>query len=195
MTQYPEELLKYAGQCGATGACFVAPSELVVEERLAKLCLQPRCPNYGLSASCPPHVQGPSQFRTWCKEAEQALALKIDLPAAILHSTERFEVMRLLHEIVAGTERLAVELHFPHSKGFAGGSCKHLFCQNEDGCLYLTEKKSCRNPQHARPSMSGFGINVASLMHSAGWDARTLNESESDGESMSWVAGLVLLCR
>ena len=194
MAEYPEELLEYAGQSGAS-ACFFPPSELVVEEKLATFCIEPRCPNYGLSASCPPHVQGPSEFRKWRDEAELGLALKIDVPAAILHSEERLEVMKLLHEVVAGSEQLAVKLHYPRSKGFAGGSCKQIFCKNESTCLYLSERNTCRNPHYARPSMSGFGVNVSSLMRLAGWDARALGETESAGESMSWVAGLVLLRR
>ena len=140
-------------------------------------------------------MQGPSQFRKWCDKSELGLALKIDVPAAVLHSEERLQVMRLLHEVVAGAEQLAVRLHYPRSKGFAGGSCKQIFCKDEKKCLYLSEQKTCRNFSRARPSMSGFGVNVASLMKLAGWDARALNESEADGESMSWVAGLVLLRR
>jgi len=194
MTEYPEELLTYAEQAGAA-ACFISPLDLVVEEKLAGFCHEPRCPNYGLSASCPPHVQGPAQFRKWCDESELGLALKIDVPVAILHSEERLEVMKLLHEIVAGSEQLAVELQYPRSKGFAGGSCKQLFCRDEKNCLYLSEHKTCRNPSYARPSMSGFGVNVASMMGLAGWDERASYKSESDGDPLSWVAGLVLLRR
>ncbi len=194
MTEYPEELLMYAVQSGAFG-CFFSPPELLIEEKFANFCTEPRCPGYGLSRSCPPHVQGPSQFRKWCHESELGLALKIDVPAVILRSEERAAVMRLLHEIVAGSEQLAVKLHYSGSKGFAGGSCKQIFCRDEKNCLYLSDKKSCRHFSYARPSMSGFGVSVVSLMKLAGWDARTLDESESDGDSMSWVAGLVLLRR
>jgi predicted metal-binding protein len=194
MTDYSEELLTYAEQSGAA-ACFISPPELVVEEKLARFCVEPRCPNYGLSASCPPHVQGPSQFRRWRDESELGLALKIDVPVAVLHSEERLEVMKLLHEIVAGSEQMAIKLQYPRSKGFAGGSCKQIFCRDEKSCLYLSAHKTCRNVPYARPSMSGFGVNVASLMKSAGWHTRPFSESESAGESMSWIAGLVLLRR
>jgi predicted metal-binding protein len=194
MSEHLEDLLAYAEQSGAS-ACFISPQDLVVEERLASYCVEPRCPNYGQSASCPPHVQGPSQFREWRDESELVLAIKIDVPVAILHSEERMEVMRLLHEIVAGSQQMAVKLHYSRSRGFAGGSCKQIFCREEKSCLYLSAEKTCRNSSHARPSMSGFGVNVSSLMRLAGWDGRALSESEAGGEAMSWVAGLVLLRR
>lgn len=194
MPDYPDELLDFAEQSGAS-ACFFSPRELVVEEKLATFCVEPQCPNYGLSASCPPHVKGPNAFREWRDDSELGLALKIDVPAAILHTEDRLEVMKLLHEIVAGSEQLAVKLKYPRSKGFAGGSCKQIFCKNESACLYLSENRTCRNPLYARPSMSGYGVNVASLMRLAGWDTRALSKSEAAGESMSWVAGLVLLCK
>jgi len=58
----------------------------------------------------------------------------------------------------------------------------------------LSEGFECRHPQHARPSMSGFGINVSELMKSCGWSSEiNVREGESDSEYMSWVAGLILI--
>lgn len=194
MIDGPEILITVAQQAGASDASFVDPDKLVVEEKLAAYCREPKCPNYGLSASCPPHVPGPDAMREWLATAEYALAVKIDAPQAVLFSVERLEVMRLLHEMVAEVEHKAVELGFKQSKSFAGGSCKGLFCSEYKDCQFLAEKGACRNPQSARPSMSGFGVNVAEMMKMAGWDGRPCSDTEEEEEAMSWVAGLVLVC-
>jgi hypothetical protein len=46
----------------------------------------------------------------------------------------------------------------------------------------------------ARPSMSGFGINVTQLMLSSGWPAQKAEKSNEAGkDATSWVAGLIRL--
>lgn len=195
MVELPRQLIALAINNGATGADFIPASDLVVEEKLAEFCRQPRCPNYGLSLSCPPSVEGPTQFKKWCLAAEAALAVKIDVPTAVLRSPERLEVMGLLHEIVAVVERQAAVLGYRESRGFAGGSCKQIFCADHRECLALQTEGKCRNPEMARPSMSGFGVNVAEIMKAAGRSGDTLSDSEMKNEAMSWVAGLVLLIR
>jgi predicted metal-binding protein len=144
--------------------------------------------------SCPPHVAGPNHFRALQKTFEAALVVKIDLPTEILLSDGRHEIMRMLHEIVAGVERSAIEMGFGHAAAFAGSSCKQLFCRDHETCRALSAGGDCRNPQLARPSMSGFGINVSRLMQAAGWSEETLiRNTEAEEPAMSWVAGLVLI--
>jgi hypothetical protein len=42
--------------------------------------------------------------------------------------------------------------------------------------------------------MSGFGINVTKLVQSAGWPLKMASQKESsEKESLSWVAGLILI--
>jgi predicted metal-binding protein len=83
---------------------------------------------------------------------------------------------------------------FTGSRAFAGGSCKNIFCGDQPACRVLAEKGDCRNPRSARPSMSGFGINVTEMMQSAGWPLKPANPGDaSDSESMTWVAGLILI--
>jgi len=161
---------------------------------LAKLCREPQCESYGLSTSCPPHVSGPSGFRKLLKKFEHAIVIKIDVPLEILLSSERRDIMRLLHEIVAGTEQAAVKTGYPNSKAFAGGSCKKIFCHDYEGCRVLAEGGECRNPRHARPSMSGFGINVSKLMQAAGWTMNRYNrEANPDASSTAPICGLILI--
>lgn len=117
---------------GASHAAIIPSGDIVVEEGLAALCNgEFTCPNFGLAASCPPHVGGSGQFRQWQTQCPWALVVKIELPADLLFSDGRNQVMQLLHQIVALLETTAIGEGFPHSKGFAGGSCKTLFCPDE----------------------------------------------------------------
>ena len=189
-----KELIDLARRLGASTAAVVAPRDICVEDRLAALCLKPRCEHYGLSPSCPPHVSGPSVFRRWLETCSHAIVIRIVVPSSVLFSDERREVMQLLHEIVTGIEQAAVDRGYTRSKAFAGGSCKHIFCNDHAECRVLSENGSCRNPQSARPSMSGFGINVSGLVTLAGWPAEIgVPKTDSEPEAMSWLAGLILI--
>jgi predicted metal-binding protein len=189
-----EELIQAALRFGASAASVISASEISVEDNLAGLCKKPQCVNFGLSPSCPPHVSGPDGFRSLLEDFRKAIVVKIDVPLAVLLSDERRDVMQLLHEIVAGVEQSAVQMGFINSKAFAGGSCKQIFCRDHPDCRVLNEGGECRNAQYARPSMSGFGINVTKLMRAAGFNAdKNSMDNESNSDSMSWVSGLVLI--
>ena len=108
-----------------------------------------------------------------------------------IFSDERNEIMVLLHRISAKIEDEAIKRGYPETKAFAGGSCKDLFCKKHDACRVLNGK-SCRYPESARPSMSGFGIDVAHLMKISGWKSERA-DSKADKDETSWIAGLVLI--
>lgn len=184
-----------AKNLGATASAIVLSKEIQVEENLAALCNgEYKCPKFGLAASCPPHVKGPSEFRKWQAQSHYSIVVKIELPVSVMFSDERKGVMQLLHHIVATVEQKAINSGFKKSKGFAGGSCKDLFCEEHEKCCVLAENKPCRHLASARPSMSGFGINVTLLMASSGWSAPKAEKSDvSDKNATSWVAGLILV--
>ena len=188
-------LIKTAMETGASDAAAISSAAIVVEQELADLCNgDPRCGNYSLAPSCPPHVSGPAGFKKWQKGSDYSIAVKIDVPMAAMFSDERREIMQLLHEVVASVEKKAADMGYSGSRAFAGGSCKELFCSEHATCRVLDAQGLCRHPQSARPSMSGFGINVTRLMQSAGWPfSRAARSQASDGESMTWVAGLILI--
>lgn len=187
-------LIELSMEMGATDAVIVDPRDISVEDDLAALCESPRCPDYGLSASCPPHVQGPGFFRKLANEMEAALFFKIEVPAELLLSSDKHELGRLVHEIAASVEASAKSMGAVNSRAFAGGSCKRIFCRDYSFCNVVDKGEECRHPQYARPSMSGFGINVKKLAESVGWK---MWESESEGKegqtSTAMVAGLVLI--
>jgi len=190
-----DELTHLARRLGASEAAVISTSEISIEDNLAKLCQEPQCENYGLSPSCPPHVAGPAGFREYQKKFQQAVVYKIDVPSEILLSSQRRDIFQLLHEIAANIEQAAVKMGYANSKAFAGGSCKKLFCRDHIDCRVLAEGGECRNPHRARPSMSGFGINVSELMKTAGWHMdRITRETDPDEVPMGTVSGLVLVC-
>jgi len=196
-TQDPRltQLIQEAQRSGATELALISTRIIVVDDELADRCREPRCENYGFSRSCPPHVPGPSVFRKTLEKFNQAIFLRIDVPSQVLYSSEGPQVFQLLHEIVAGIERSAVTMGFAGAQAYAGGSCKKIFCHDHPECLTLSEKGGCRNPAYARPSMSGFGINVAKLYEAAGWSmGATTRDSVSTGDKTASVCGLVLVC-
>jgi len=193
--QHLDELIKEAKSLGATSSASILSKEIQVNDNLAKLCNgEHTCPNYGLAASCPPHVEGPGQFRAWQAQSEYAITVKIELPTSVMFSDDRKGVMRLLHQIVAAVEQKAIETGFGKSKAFAGGSCKELFCDDQETCCVVAENKPCPHMDFARPSMSGFGIDVTQLMQTSGWPSQKAEKKNlSSKDTTSWVAGLILL--
>jgi len=121
---------------------------------------------------------------------------KIDVPTEVLLSEESLDVFRSLHKIAASIEKAAVEKGYDRSKAFVGGSCKPLFCQDHPDCLVLSNNGKCRHPHIARPSMSGFGINVSHLVKAAGWEMdRITRETDPEAVKMGMLSGLVLIGR
>lgn len=189
-----QTLVDVAIGLGATGARAIDASQIVVEERFAAMCLEPGCPNYGLSAGCPPHVSGPSGFRELLKGYRQAIVICFDVPTAVLLSDERIDAFRLLHEAVSTVEGQAKTLGFCDARAFAGGSCKALFCSNEATCNVVEGDGICRHPDVARHSMSGYGVNVQRLMESAGWTmTKVTSQTDPELEPTSPLVGLVLV--
>jgi predicted metal-binding protein len=185
-------LTRLACRLGAGKAAVIPAEAISVEDDLANLCREPRCENYGLSPSCPPHVCGPAGFRSLLKRYRHAIVLKIELPFDVMFSAEITDYMGLLHEIAAGVEQAAVQMGYRDARAFAGGSCKRIFCGDHAECRVITGDGPCRNPQKARPSMSGFGINVSKLMQTACWPMHRFDD-QAEPSRTGTIAALVLI--
>ena len=189
-----KKLIQHAYHLGATHVAIVSTTDIVVDDNLAEMCREPRCENYGLSKSCPPHVSGPSAFRKQLKKYDQAIFFKIDIPSKILYSSDRRELFQLLHEIAAGIEHIAIKMGFAKAQAFAGGSCKEIFCYDHPECRAISAQGKCRNPRYARPSVSGFGINVAKLIETAGWtEGEDTHDADSATTKMANISALILI--
>ncbi len=182
-----EELTSLAIGLGASDAKIIPANEISAEDHLAALCKETRCENYGSSPTCPPNVKGPVWMREQLQGVEYALVLKLELPDDVMYSDQRREVGKLLHFFVIQVEQAAREMGFVNSTAFAGGSCKNLFCYDQGKCNVLYGDGQCRNPDMARPSISGFGINTNSLLKAAGWD------QQDTKEKLNTRLGLVLI--
>ncbi|WDP90001.1 MAG: DUF2284 domain-containing protein [Desulfobacter sp.] len=168
-----EVLLQTAHRLGATDAASIPTNKIEISDELAILCGNPACENYGASFRCPPNVSGPRGFRKRIQNYTDAIVFKITLPSEMMYSHQRIEIFRLLHEIGSSIEKKAKQMGYEKPRAYAAGSCKKLFCGEHLKCNLLSGEGECRNPDTARQSMSGFGINVKKLMELAGWKSET----------------------
>lgn len=182
------KLIEYALVSGADQVAAISVKDIVIDETLADKCRE--CPNYGLAKSCPPLVTGPSVIKKVLENFQQAIVFTVDVASEDLFSDKRRQIFRQLHNLAAGIEQAALEMGFSRARAYAGGSCKEIFCHSYPDCPALSDKNQCRYLQHARPSMSGFGIDVARLFASAGWEMIVADPAES---KIASVCGLVLI--
>ncbi len=185
-----DAIIEYALASGAVRAVVLSTRDIVIDAGLADKCRGSGCPNFGLSVNCPPHVAGPDGMRGWLQKFNRAVVFRMDVPARDLFSDKRRQAFQGLHKIAAGVEQAAVEAGFSSARGYAGGSCRELFCHDHDNCRALSENGRCRFPDHARPSMSGFGIDVAALFETAGWTLLLAGTGENKTANL---CGLVLI--
>ncbi len=205
---YPQEsarnaffnsLQSCARELGASKTALIPTAKIRADRKYARYCEEePGCPFFGLSSNCSSATGKPSVFKALVKQCSTALIIRIDLPSNILFSSQRLEIMALLHEIVATLEHKAQDQGYTCSQGLAGGSCKELFCHDYPECRKLVSEKGCRNPDKARPSMSRFGIDVNHLMQVAGWSGcdigkRSKTDDPEGDRNISWVAALLFI--
>lgn len=186
-----DELRELAVALGCDGVTIISSREIVIDSKLADLCHEPRCQNYGLSPTCPPHVEGSEWIEAYLKGTSRALFLKIEADHDVMYSDQRREIGKLLHFIVAQIEKAAHEMGLTQSRAFAGGSCKNIFCYDHHYCEVLQGDGTCRNPDSARPSVSGYGININHLINIAGWSPMDMKD-ENRAVSLARY-GLVIL--
>ena len=190
-----QALIQHAGKSGATAATIISTGDIVIDQNLADKCREPRCESYGLSKSCPPHVSGPLVLKNQLENYSHAIFFKIDVPSEVLYSRKRGELFQLLHETASGIEQKAISMGFAKAKAYAGGSCKKIFCDEHRDCRALSEEGKCRNPRYARPSMSGFGINVSKLFELSGWTWQEMDQpADAAATKTASVCGLVIVC-
>jgi predicted metal-binding protein len=87
---------------------------------------------------------------------------------------------------ISGDLRDVVNCHCSKCRRFHGNFGAYTSIESDKG--------KCRNPQYARPSMSGFGINVPKLFEAAGWTMSAVtHDTEATTSKMAHVCGLVLV--
>lgn len=175
-----ENLRRQAFEMGASDAAVLPARDVPTDPALAKFCKS--CDGFGRTRLCPPLGLSPQAFSKLLSRVSHALVFKIDVPLAVLMTDDRHAFFQTLHCIAAGMEG-AITSPDAHpgrhggnhrggitAHGFAGGSCKPLFCAHEPVCPALADKKGrCRHPGKARPSLSGVGVHVFDLAATLGW--------------------------
>lgn len=191
----PDDMLKLicekAIELGALAARVIDPAEITVDPRFVEMCRPPQCDAYGAGGNCPPHVMSTHDFRELLSRCDHAVVFRLEAPMAMLIEEEhRFEVIKVLQETTARLERFAAENGFENAYGFAGGSCRRAFCRNEDYCNVIEGTGVCRNPDRARPSLSGVGVNFQLLNRKLDWGEPGKG---SDGEPLGFMIGILFL--
>ena len=187
-------LIRFSRSLGASDVRVIARKDVRVEDRLRTMCERPRCPMFGSSIHCPPHVMKPGRFREYLDGFAHLLAFKFDVPMEALSGDRRHEAGRLLHESTASIEKEARALGFERACGFSSGGCRQTLCGNEIDCSALRENGSCRYPDIARPSLSGMGVNWYALSEKLGWSMMKDEEGrDSSSGDTAMLSGLVLL--
>lgn len=189
-----ERILIHAASLGTSVVGIIEPWQVPVDDKFINFCKEPRCPGYGSSMSCPPHVKGPNWFRKYLTTFDRVLVFRFDVPTSVLLSDERHQVTRLIHETAAEIERFAMATGYPRAHGFAAGSCKQVFCNQYLECRVLAKGGSCRNPDQARQSMSGLGVDFQKLTRTLGWEMETITSITNPQKTpFGMMVGMVLL--
>jgi len=191
----PEDhMIQKALQLGVSDVRLIDAARIRVEDDLARLCQEPACPGFGRGAGCPPHVMAPETFRRLLDRFPRALVFKFDVPTEVLLGDGRLEVARRVHETAAALEAYAPAKGYRAARGLAAGSCRAIFCADEQTCRVIAEKGACRHPDKARPSISGLGVNVFELARTLGWPMEKITrDSRPEDVPMGLMAGIVLL--
>ncbi|MBN1288536.1 MAG: DUF2284 domain-containing protein [Actinobacteria bacterium] len=188
-----DNLKKEALDAGASDVRLISAETIVIDEDLGNICGLSRCPGYGSALSCPPHAMKSGQFKELLSGYETALVLKFDIPMRILNSDERHDFSRHIHKLLTSLEKTAALAGYKNSRGFAGGSCKELYCADDDICEALKEKGKCRHPELSRPSASGLGVNFNVLNRSLGWEGVSGESDESGIEPFGMMEAILLI--
>lgn len=189
-------LTNLARALDATAAVLIPADAVIVADRFALLCAEPhRCPSYGLAPGCPPHAMRPVVFRELLHRCQQVLVFKIDAPMTALMGSERLAIARNIHRIAATIEHEAFRMGLPFARGLATGSCKELFCQQQEVCVVLAKKQTCPHAEDARPSLSALGVDFTLLAETLGWQLGKIDAppAVTGDAAMGLMAGMVLL--
>ena len=129
-----DELIIRAYAAGADEACLIPANQVPINPDLAKLCREPRCADYGQAPGCPPYCSGPAGFRLLRQSSREALVLRIQVPESDLMTSRSNAVMKRLQSLAGQSGRGSIAAGISACPAYAGGSCKRIFCHEDDEC-------------------------------------------------------------
>jgi predicted metal-binding protein len=181
------DLRKYrerALELGATDAKIITTSMVLIDERVLGKCRNPPCTNYGNNINCPPHAMAPDLMRKIVNNFSYAVFTMTKVPSEQVAGPEAREKklntisQRKNHDMVSEIESQAFFDGYHLAMAFADGSCKSVFCANND-CSAIVPGQGCRFALRARASMEAVGMNAFKMAAIAGWDIYPITASIS----------------
>ena len=136
-----DRYVKAAVKLGALGAKPI-PARSIATGRWVRLKCQFGCGGYAQCMTCPPYSPEPEQTAAMLKEYRTAL---------LIHGDDHTDVTR----IAVTLERSAFLDGCYKALAVGAGPCR--LCAR---CAILSNKRECRHPEEARPSMEACGIDV-----------------------------------
>jgi predicted metal-binding protein len=195
---------------GITGAAIIGRDDICVDPRVSYKCSIPKCFGYGTCAHCPPHTISAEETQKLVQYFNHAIFIKMDLPPYIVAGEELAKAIRLgdsgqeaaiptgravltISKAVAKVESAAFYDGYYFAMGFGAASCKVTLCAKFDNCSVL-ERKRCRQPYFARPSMEGAGFDALRMAARVGWDVYPIGSScHPEDIPHGTLLGLVLI--
>ena len=196
-----QDLEKYrqrAIELGATDAKIITTDVVVIDDRVRAKCTYPKCEWFGTNANCPPYAMELEQTRKLANAFRYAIFFKLNVPTETVAGKRTPEQLKqdrqfakTRSEIVAKVESEAFYDGYYLAVGFGSGSCKRLFCPDED-CRALNPGQGCKFPQTSRSSMEAVGMDVYLMATKVGWDIYPIGMAPSDAPHGT-TAGIVFI--
>jgi predicted metal-binding protein len=143
---------------------WINPKEVVTGNWVRMKC-EYGCLNYGRWGCCPPEVPSVADCRRFFDEYKFGL---------LLHSAIRFKDPELRHQWGRKMQRKALAIErevfladFPRAFVFPPGPCE--LCTDCSG-----NKRECKQPRIARPSLEGFAVDVYGTARKMGYQIHVL---------------------
>ncbi|MFC1861371.1 DUF2284 domain-containing protein [Chloroflexota bacterium] len=197
-----QDLEKYrqrAIEIVAQDAKIIPTDMILIDERVRAKCINPKCHVYGTCANCPPYGLDIDFIRKLVNNYHYAIFTMFSIPPEEItgktdaDTKERIRSQIKNHEMISKLEAEAFYDGYHLAVGFAGGSCKELFCSTQE-CTALIRGQGCRHRLRARPSMEGVGMNAMTMAASVGWDVYPVGKATTASEVAHGVRlGIVLI--
>lgn len=153
--------LKEAASDAGVDIYEVGMEKIVPKHSIRLKCAAPLCEYYGICKVCPPNIPPIDEFKAALKDYSRAFVVvyseKVD---DIKKYDENFEAELKLSAAVATLEYVATKEGYYRALGLQVGGCK--LC---DTCTPSGER--CRHPYKARPSPTGFGLDLTEIAMAA----------------------------
>jgi predicted metal-binding protein len=172
------ELRKMALESGASDIRLIRPAMVVTAHWVSLKC-QFGCKNYGTRYTCPPRSPTPEDTRKVLDEYSKAYLIKYEgflgFDAYPPHRLDEAMTDLSLHVCKAACEMERHAFLSGYYKAFSYGAHRCRLCEI---CDVMEDRKGCRYPHQARPSLESAGIDVFKTAENAGMRTEVIQNKE-----------------